>query len=212
MGSISGRQVVWQAEDFPVDMGAMAAAARWISRLSHPFLVPIPTLLAALRLSGEPWGRSFAWAAFCIGIGILPPTILLVAQRRCRDDRDWYVTVREQRFGLYGVGLACIAVLLATAIHWRAPRLLVPALLAALVATAVGALLNRVTKVSVHTGVATGCAVLLAHVEPRLAFAAAAAVALVAWSRLRLGHHTPLQVALGAAVAAASLTATLALF
>jgi membrane-associated phospholipid phosphatase len=190
----------------------MSAVAGWVSRLSHPFFVPLPTLLAALRLSGEPWGPAGAWAALCIAIGIVPPTLLLFAQRRRRGDRDWYVMVREQRFGLYALGLACIAALLAAAVRFDAPPLLVPALLAALVATAVGALLNRVTKVSVHTGVATGCAVLLAHVEPRLAFAALAAAALVAWSRLRLGHHTPAQVALGAVVAAASLAGTLALF
>src|SRR4030095_11020938 len=95
----------------------MVPAANWISRVSHPFLVPIPTLLVALRLDGEPWSRAFAWAAICIAIGILPPTLLLVGQRRRHRDRDWYVTVREQRFGLYGLGLGCIAVLLALAIH-----------------------------------------------------------------------------------------------
>lgn len=187
----------------------MPAVANWISRLSHPFLVPIPTLLAALRLDGEPWSRALAWAGICIAIGILPPTLLLIAQRRRHGDRDWYVTVREQRFGLYGLGLCCIAALLALATFGGAPRLLVPALVAALVATGTGALLNRLTKVSVHVGVATGCAVLLAHVAPRLAFAALAAVALVAWSRLRLGHHTPAQVALGSVISAAALVAAL---
>jgi membrane-associated phospholipid phosphatase len=174
-------------------------------------VVPIPALVAALRLDGEPWARVVGWAAICIGIGIVPPTVLLVAQRRRRGDRDWYVTVREQRFGLYALGLACIAALLAVATRAGAPRLLVPALVAALAATAVGALLNRATKVSVHVGVATGSALLVAHVAPAASFALASGVALVSWSRLRLGHHTPFQVALGAAVAAACLEASLAL-
>ena len=186
------------------------AVAHWISRLSHPFLVPIPALVAALRLDGEPWARVGAWAAICIAIGIVPPTILLVAQRMRRGDRDWYVTVREQRFGLYALGLACIAALLVVASRAGAPRLLVPALLAALAATAVGALLNRATKPSVHVGVATGSALLVAHVAPHAALGLAALVAIVAWSRLRLGHHTPSQVALGAAVAATCIEASLA--
>jgi len=190
----------------------MAIVAAWISRLSHPFLVPIPALVAALRLDGEPWSRAIGWAAICVGVGILPPTLLLAAQRRRRGDRDWYVTVREERFGLYGLGLGCLAVLLSIAVAGGAPRLLLPALVAAIGATGAGALLNRVTKVSVHMGAATGCAVLLAHVEPRLAAALTAAVAGVAWSRLRLGHHTPSQVALGAGVAAASITTALAMF
>jgi membrane-associated phospholipid phosphatase len=189
----------------------MQAVATWISRLSHPFLVPVPTLLAALRLDGEPWARAFAWAAISIGVGILPPTCLLVAERRRHGDRDWYVTAREQRFGLYALGLVCLAALLAIAWLGGAPRLLLPSLAAAAAATGIGALVNRETKVSVHVGAATGCAVLLAWVEPRLALGAAAAVALVAWSRLRLGHHSATQVALGAAIAAACLTTTLAL-
>lgn len=190
----------------------MQRFAAWISRLSHPFLVPVPTLLAALRLDGEPWSRALAWAAISIGVGIVPPTLLLIAQRRRRGDQDWYVTVREERFGLYALGLVCLAALLAIAHTAGAPPLLLPSLAAAIAATAVGALVNRVTKVSVHVGAATGCAVLLAWVEPRLAFGAAAAVALVAWSRLRLGHHTPGQVLLGAAIAASSLVASLAAF
>jgi membrane-associated phospholipid phosphatase len=190
----------------------MQAVATWISRLSHPFLVPVPTLLAALRLDGEPWSRAALWAAISIGVGILPPTCLLVAERRRRGDRDWYVTAREQRFGLYALGLVCLAALLAIARIGDGPRLLLPSLVAALAATAIGALVNRATKVSVHVGAATGCAVLLAWVEPRFAFGAVAAVALVAWSRLRLGHHTPAQVLLGASIAATSLLASLAAF
>ena len=187
------------------------AVAHWVSRLSHPFLVPIPALVAALRLDGETWSRIAAWTAICVAVGILPPTVLLVAQRRRRGDRDWYVTAREQRFGLYALGLACITALLAVAARFGAPRLLLPALVAALAATAIGALLNRATKISVHVGVATGAALLVAHVAPAASLALAAGVTAVAWSRLRLGHHTPSQVALGAAVAAACITTALAL-
>jgi membrane-associated phospholipid phosphatase len=89
---------------------------------------------------------------------------------------------------------------------------LLPSLVAALLATAIGALVNRRTKISVHVGAATGCASLLAHVAPRAAIPLLAVAALVAWSRLRLDQHTPSQVMLGAAVAAASLLGSLAAF
>lgn len=188
------------------------AAATWISRLSHPFLVPIPALLAALRLDGTPWTTALGWAAICVAVGIVPPTLLLVAQRVRRGDGDWYVTVREQRSGLYGLGLACLAALLTIAWIGDAPRLLLPSLVAALFATAVGALVNRRTKISVHVGVATGCALLLAHGAPRATAPLLAFAVGVAWSRLRLGQHTPSQVLLGAAVAAASVLGALAAF
>jgi len=171
--------------------------------------VPIPTLIAALRLDGVSWSAALLWSAVCIGVGIVPPTLLLVVQRRRRGDRDWYVTVREQRFGLYGLGLACLAALIAVARFGGAPRLLLPCLVAALAATAIGAALNRVTKVSVHVGTATGCAMLLAHLAPTATLPLTAAVALVAWARLRLSHHTPVQVMLGAAVAASCMAVSL---
>jgi putative transposase len=174
--------------------------------------VPIPTLIAALRLDGVPWSAALLWSAVCIGVGIVPPTLLLVVQRRRRGDRDWYVTVREQRFGLYGLGLACLAALIAVARFGGAPRLLLPCLVAALAATAIGAALNRVTKVSVHVGTATGCAMLLAHLAPTATLPLTAAVALVAWARLKLSHHTPVQVLLGAAVAVSCMAASLAVF
>ncbi len=63
-----------------------------------------------------------------------------------------------------------------------------------------------------HVGAATGCAMLLAHLAPAATLPLAAVVALVAWARLQLSHHTPLQVALGAAVAASSMAVSLAAF
>jgi membrane-associated phospholipid phosphatase len=122
------------------------------------------------------------------------------------------VTVREQRFGLYALGLVCLVALIALARFGGAPRLLLPCLVAALAATAVGAALNRVTKVSVHVGAGTGCALLLALLAPHAAPLLAAAIALVAWSRLQLSHHTPLQVVLGAGVAATCMSASLIAF
>jgi membrane-associated phospholipid phosphatase len=186
--------------------------AAFVSRISHPFLVPVPTLVAALRLDGVGWGAAIGWSLVCITVGIVPPTLLLIVQRRRHGDRDWYVTVREQRFGLYALGLSCLAALIALARFGDAPRLLLPCLVAALAATAIGAALNRATKVSVHVGAATGCALLLAHLAPHAALPLVAAVALVAWSRLRLAHHTPSQVLLGGAVAATCMIASLAAF
>ena len=122
----------------------MTRFAALISRLSHPFLVPIPALVAALRLDGVSWRSAFAWSAICIAVGIAPTALLLVVQR------------------------------------WRAS--------------------------------AAGSALLLAHLAPTATLPLAAAVALVAWSRLRLEQHTPAQVALGAGVAASCMAASLAAF
>lgn len=188
----------------------MQGLAVWVSRVFHPFVVPVPTLLVALHLLGVGWREALGWTALCIGVAIVPPTLLLVAQRLRRGDGDWYVTVREERRGLYAIGGACLVVLLVLLRTQGAPSLLVACLVAAIVANAIGAALNRITKVSVHAGSAAGCATLLGWLVPALAPLLAAAVALVGWARLRLGHHTPAQVALGAGITAACVGLALA--
>src|SRR5690606_2077460 len=72
---------------------AMHALAVWTSRIFHPFVVPVPTLLVALRLLGVGWREALGWTALCVAVAIGPPTALLVAQRIRRGDGDWYVTV-----------------------------------------------------------------------------------------------------------------------
>jgi hypothetical protein len=188
----------------------MHGLAVWVSRLFHPFVVPVPTLLVALRLLGLGWREAAGWTALCVAVAIVPPTALLVAQRVRRGDGDWYVTVREERRALYALGGACLVALLVLLRAAGAPALLVACLVASIAANAIGAALNRLTKVSVHAGSAAGCATLLGWLAPAAAPALAAAVALVGWARLRLGHHTPAQVALGAGVTAACIGAALA--
>lgn len=179
---------------------ALDGLAVWTSRLFHPFVVPIPTLVAALRLGGASSADTAWWTSLCVAIGVAPVTVWLVADRVRRGDGDWYVTVREQRHGLYALGGACLVALLGVLVATGAPRILTASLVGAVAATTIGALLNRRTKPSVHAGAAAGCAVLLAHVAPSATVAGAAALALVAWARLRLAHHTPAQIALGAIV------------
>lgn len=188
----------------------MRGLAVWTSRLLHPFAVPVPTLLAALRLLGAGWREALGWTALCVGVAIVPPALLLVAQRLRRGDGDWYVTVRAERRSLYALGGACLVALLALLHALAAPPLLRACLAAAIVANAIGAALNRVTKVSVHAGSAAGCATLLGGLAPAAAPVLAAAVALVGWARLRLGHHTVPQVALGAGITALCIGVALA--
>lgn len=186
----------------PPPRGPSFAAAVWISRLFHPFAVPIPVLLAALRLSGDSWHAAISWTLVCVVVGIAPSLLLLVVERRRRGDGDWFVTVREQRRSLYLLGGGCLALLLAILLVAGGPRLLLAGLVGAIASNAIGAGLNRVTKVSVHAGASAGSAVFLAHQAPVAGAALGLATVAVAWARVHLAHHTPAQVLAGAGVAA----------
>ncbi|HSJ96882.1 MAG TPA: hypothetical protein VLC53_07415, partial [Myxococcota bacterium] len=88
----------------------MQALAVWTSRwLFHPFVVPVPTLVVALRVLGAGWREALGWTALCVAIAIVPPMALLAAQRLRRGDGDW---VREERRALHALGGACLVALL----------------------------------------------------------------------------------------------------
>jgi membrane-associated phospholipid phosphatase len=182
--------------------GPSLPIAIWVSRLFHPFVVPLPVLVVALVLSGCSWRAALGWTLLCVGVVIVPSVLLLVLERRRRGDGDWFVTVREQRRSLYALGGLCLLVLLGILLLAGAPRLLLASLAAGVVANAIGALLNRVTKVSVHAGAIAGSAVLLAYALPAAGALLGLAALLVAWARVRLEHHTPSQVLLGAGITA----------
>lgn len=175
--------------------------AVWISRAFHPFLVPLPVLALSLHVGGSPWPAALGWTLLCVAVVVLPSLALLALERRRRGDGDWFVTVREQRRGLYALGAVCLVLLMAILLVAGAPRLLLASLAGAIAANAIGAALNRVVKVSVHVGASAGSAVLLGHVAPPGGAVLALATLVVAWARLHLGHHTAGEVALGGLVA-----------
>lgn len=175
-------------------------AAAWISRAFHPFAVPLPVLVYVLHETGSPWPAALGWTLLCVGIVIVPSLALLVHERRKRADGDWFVTVREERRSLYALGSASLFVLLALLVAAGAPRLLVAALVGAASANAIAMILNRRIKVSVHAGACAGSAVLLGSVAPFGGLALSLATLAVGWARIRLGHHTLVEVLLGAAI------------
>ncbi len=127
-------------------------------------------------------------------------------------------------FGLVWLGLAVVLALL-----WRRPGVLARVAVAALAADVVSRLLKErigrerpplrhpdpeplvhvpgsTSFPSGHATVAFACAAVLARAAPRLALPLYALAALVAWSRVHVGVHYPLDVAAGGALGLALVT------
>jgi len=118
-----------------------------------------PLAAAQVSIDRDDWGRairSLQQVALEAPEYVVATNLLIDAYQR------W----PERTVNQTALGLVCLVALIALARFGDAPRLLLPCLVAATAATAIGAALNRVTKISVHMGAATGSALLLARLAP----------------------------------------------
>lgn len=164
-------------------------------------------LVAGLLLVVALHSASSAREALVLGVvaalfaSLLPFVVLLRGVRSGRLN-DRHLRIREQRPAMMVMGLASVVIGSALLVAWGAPRELL-ALLAAMVAGLVTTLAVTVRwKISIHAAVAAGTAAILVAVFGPLMLLTVSVVALIAWSRVVLTHHTLAQVVAGAVVGA----------
>ncbi|WP_229803769.1 hypothetical protein [Planobispora rosea] len=156
---------------------------------------------------GAAWG--LLAALVCAGI---PAAVIALGVRRGRLD-SIHVVERASRTGPMLAGLVAVAAGLTALIALGAPRAVIASAAVMLGWIIVLGAITLVWKISFHTGVAAGAAVLLSHLlspAPTLAVGALLVVA-IGWARVRISHHTPAQALAGALVAAAATWGALAL-
>jgi membrane-associated phospholipid phosphatase len=173
--------------------------ARAVTELLAPANLAVAQLLA-VGWHSTPSPAGLGWgllaATFC---GLLPYGIVLPGVRRQRW-ADRHLRARHQRPIPFLTAIASILVGLALLLALDAPRQLVALVVAMLTGLAATLVVTLWWKLSVHTAAAGGTVAILALTfGPALALAVPT-VALVAWSRVRLGDHTPAQTLAGAAL------------
>ncbi len=160
--------------------------ARIVSAAAHPFvLVPVAVSLATGNLR---------WTAILTLITLLPMTAVIVWNVRRGVWSDFDVSRRDQRSGLYWVA---IPLLILTTVFIDAPPALTRGMLAVAVVLVIGLAGNRFLKTSLHMMFAAYCAVILVRAYPWSPALTFPLVATLAWSRWRLGRHTPVEIAAG---------------
>ena len=171
--------------------------AEIISYVFHPLLVVIPTLVIAMVRLGSTLGQAIFWTVLSIVIVNLPMALLLLWGVRSGKYTDASVSVREQRTSIYAVGGTCLVILLAVLIIGKAPVVIIACLISAVIATALGYWVNRYTKLSLHSAALAGCTAVLLWTAPLIGVIMAVFALLVGWARIRLKHHTPVQILIG---------------
>jgi membrane-associated phospholipid phosphatase len=149
---------------------------------------------SAPGLAGLGWG--VLTATFC---GLIPYAIVIAGVHR-RRWTDRHVRVRQQRLVPFLAAIASFLAGLALLVALGAPRQLIALVVAMLTCLAATMLVTLWWKLSLHTAAASGTVAILVLTLGPLLILALPVVALVAWSRIRLGDHTPAQTLAGAAL------------
>jgi len=74
---------------------------------------------------------------------------------------------------------------------------IIACLVSAVIATVLGYVINRYTKLSLHSAAMAGCTAVLLWTAPLIGIIMAVCAPLVGWARIRLKHHTPVQILIG---------------
>jgi membrane-associated phospholipid phosphatase len=186
-------------------LGSLAEA---ISLIFHPLVIGIPTLLVAMTQRGSTITQALVWTVITAVVVNIPLIIILASGVRAGRYSDASVSIREQRFGIYLIGIAFLVLFLSILIISHAPRLIIACLISASAASVIGFFINQRTKISLHSMTMAGCAtVLLLTYWPAGLFLAVFSPVL-GWARIYLKHHTPFQILLGWIVAILSVVLT----
>jgi hypothetical protein len=170
--------------------------ARWVSVIAHPFvMIALMVGVATARIGAL---NDVAASIGIVGLfTILPVAILMIYQVR----RGTWVNVDashpHERPVLYAVGIAGILVLVFYLIVSRPHSVLLRGSLVALVLLLVCAVLTPWIKVSLHLSAATLTATALILFGSPVGWAVAGFLPILCWSRLALGRHKRIELALG---------------
>lgn len=173
--------------------------ATLISTIGHPFLL-LPLVLSLLTL--RQGGFQNAWPTLAsIWGGMLLMTLFLVYRKRKGLISNWDVSVRSQRGkSIYRPILILIMVAAALLYYFKQPFVGQTLVFGLFMATCF--IINSKVKISQHTAIAAYLSLLLLPVNLTAGLILLVATPFIAWSRVVLGRHQPLEVAIGGVVGA----------
>ncbi|MFN3602221.1 MAG: hypothetical protein ACK4UY_12635 [Dietzia sp.] len=179
----------------PPERPSSPAAPVVLTEVFAPWVVlTVASLHLGHRVGAPGWG-----VANASGLGLIPQAAIAWRVRR-KALSDHHVTRREDR-PLVIAGIAgSVATLMVAQRRRDAPAELRRMTRAALVALGVAGAATCRVKVSFHTAVLAGVISVLAREISPGYWRLLVLVPPVAWARVRISHHTPVETALGGAI------------
>ena len=178
-----------------------------VSAIIHPVAFPLVTLAAITYTQTSSTALTIKLCLIALLMTTLPVAALVGYQVARGHWTDLDVSVRQQRYALYPVGVVFSILMIGAFVLIHAPHGALVAALVVALSNAIDGVINYRYKVSAHATSAAACAALLWIFVPGWGVPSALAAALVGWSRVELGRHTTGQVILGWLVGALSAVA-----
>jgi membrane-associated phospholipid phosphatase len=167
--------------------------------LSPPPILAVLALIVAWDSSPTP-AMAVLWGGIAaMSTSVLPYVLILRGVRRGRlSDRN--ISLRAQRIRFAAVAITSILAGLAVLAAFDAPAEMVALQASIAVGVACGWVITLWWKISVHAAIAAGAATVLLLVFGTALLVVWPLVAVIAWSRVQVGDHTPAQVLAGVAL------------
>jgi|SRR5947209_12578046 len=171
-------------------------SARLISIVGHPFVTATVMAAGSAVRPGGPGGATRAALVVAL-LALLPIAVLMLVQVRRGAWQNVDASNVRERPALFAASAAGLALLLAYSLAVHPQAFLIRGAIGTLAMVMACALATRWLKVSLHVAFAALAATTLLLLGSGIGWLVAAAVPVLAWSRLKLARHRPLEVALG---------------
>jgi len=180
----------------------VSSLARWVSIVGHPFVVTLVMVAGAALHFGTP-GEALRTSLLVTLVALVPVAALMARQVRRGSWANVDASNRSERPALFAVGIGALAALLGAVLIYRPGSFLVRGVVGVLILLAVCAIATRWTKVSLHMAFGGLATTTLLSLGSPAGWVLLAGLPALAWSRLRLVRHRPVEVALGLLVGVA---------
>ncbi|MDD5126575.1 MAG: phosphatidic acid phosphatase [Dehalococcoidales bacterium] len=183
-----------------------------ISNIFSPFFISVALVFLVALRSTRDTIDALRWSLVALALSILPIFITILYLVRSERLESMFINVRRQRHRIYLLSGLCAAASCVILFLLEAPLPIVVSFLAALTTILVFGGINIWWKISVHTAFAASSITVLILLYGYIAAVALVLLPAIGWSRIELEHHSPLQVAAGAILAAGITVGVFSLF
>jgi membrane-associated phospholipid phosphatase len=175
--------------------------ARLTSNILNPFLITFVVIILLSFKATADTAEALKWASISVALSVLPIFVVVVYLAHIGKLDGIFVNPRHQRHRVYV--FASILAIAGCVVLWYfdAPELLTASFTAGLASIIVFMGINFFWKISLHTAFTAASVTVLIMVYGVAAIWTVVLLPPVAWARIEMKQHSPVQVAAGAVLA-----------